>query len=408
MTTSGGAGPVTPWSIGVDIHVSDLAADRDANLLVAAAYGGALDLGLGPLPVPETDAALVAKYSPEGKILWTHVWMASGVQAVAADACGDIFVALTRVTTPAAGINPEKQTLTLAKLDSTGQPLWERSFHPEPIYGVSSLLVDARGDVAMSGYVTGLLELEGSAASTNDQDGNFVAVFSGATGHVRWSMATPGYGAVGIGLEASGDLFVSGDIARAGKAEILPFPSKDGSFPLLRLDASGAIKSITRTGASVPFDTNYARFAISPQGDVGVAGQCPVKNEQNQWCMIRFAADGSPGAQQILGKKNISKQEHARVAFDAERNLLMLSQTYDLKDPVTPYSEHLYLTTLAPSGAIVRANDWRSGGLVAPNALCVDPAGGVLIAARVDLIGSAAIDVGDGPRMPTIVARVAP
>lgn len=405
MPTSGSGGPVTPWSFGQNVGVASIENDRQGNVLLAGAYDAYLkipELGLSVRPEDETVAGFVVKLSPAGERIWIWIGDAMSVESIAVDDCGNTFVALVETTDPPTGV---KDVFTLAKLDSEGHEIWRRAFPPEPYFSPDRLLVDAHGDVVLYGAVQGLLELVDDGSPHVGVSTGFVAGFSGATGKGRWTKTIAGNSGVGMALDPAGDVVVLGDFLKIGDTTIAASASADGSVAIVRLDASGGVKSIARTGPAPDF--HAADLVMTPQGDVGASGKCAVANNEPQWCMARFAAGGAPAVRQIVGKKNISN-ESARVAFDAQGNLLLLSQTYDLQDPVTPYSEHLYLTRMSVTGEITRAEDWRSGGTVAPAALHVDPAGGILFAATTGLIAGAAIDVGDGPKSPTIVARLAP
>ena len=86
----------------------------------------------------------------------------------------------------------------------------------------------------------------------------------------------------------------------------------------------------------------------------------------------------------------------------------MPSESLTEDDPTTGAEERLYLTRMSPTGAILQAASWPTSGAVTPEALHVDPAGGLLFAANVGYIGGATIDVGEGPLTSTFLARHAP
>jgi hypothetical protein len=407
MTTSASGGPVTPWSRDYEMRVETLDTDRNGGIFLGGSYMGQADLGLGLLPAAKEGGNVVARVSADGTVLWNHAWTDSTGLAttIAADSCGDVFVA--RVL----ALDSGRQALTLAKLDSKGVLLWEHTYPDELSYKVFRLVVDAHGDVAMSGHIDGVLQLGDGAITATGGSTGFVALFSGGTGETRWTRPVEAASTIGIGAELSGDLFVTGNLSRVGGTGIAPSPTPDGSLPLARLGPSGDIKAITRTGPSPQSDTTTGAFVVSPQGDVGAAEMCRAPDESASWCVLRFASDGSPGVHQIVGEQNpwsSSWQDTARLTFDAEGNLLMLNQAFLTVNPAKPVSNRLNLTRMSPAGAILRADSWPSGGPAQPVALRVDSAGAVLFIVTIDINAGGTIDVGEGPLGLNFVARHAP
>lgn len=405
--TGGVVGPVVPWSRGYHMYVNDIATDRDAGVILGGPVRYTLlDLGSGPIDVPDTGGDFVAKLSPEGKVLWNRVWDGSSAPRVAADACGNVVVVRAPTEEPVPNVDLSKQTLIITKLDSEGHDLWERSFRLESDVKVIRVLVDARGDAVVLGTFKGSLNLgKGAFVSPATSPAIFVAGFAGATGKTLWHMDALAQGSVGMGVELSGDLFLAGHFTRVGKVPVNGDPTQGASVVLARLDPMSKVKSLKYTGTSTPFSASVV--IVSPQGDVGAVGNCPVTSNSKQWCMARFPADGSPAVQQMVGDSKLSDSS-GRAAFDAEGNLLTLSDAHNINDATMPYGDHLYLTTMSPTGAILRAEDWMFKGELTPEAIHIDPAGGILFAASLDNEADLGLDVGHGPVGPTIMARLAP
>ncbi|MFP2931495.1 hypothetical protein ACLESO_41180 [Pyxidicoccus sp. 3LG] len=71
-------GPVswTRFARGAGLELaSAVAQDRDGNVLTTVLFTGSADLGTGPLGSgePEVPGVVLAKYSPDGRLLWTKV-----------------------------------------------------------------------------------------------------------------------------------------------------------------------------------------------------------------------------------------------------------------------------------------------------------------------------------------------
>ena len=408
-TKSGSSSPISPWSRQYPIQLNAMDADPGGGLFLGGGYSGSPDLGLGSLAVASNRGDVVAKVSPDGTVLWNHAWSdASGAIALAADSCGDVFVA--RVLASRQGDEPDygNQKLWLAKLDSQGELLWEHSYPDEPSYQVFRLLVDARGDVVMSGHIDGTLDLGDPILTATGGATGFVGIFAGGTGETRWTRPIKAASSIGIGVEASGDLYVTGDISRFGGAGVLPQATPDGSLPLARLDPSGQLKAITRTGPSPDSTGKRGSFMVSPQGAVAAAEVCRTLDDMPAWCLLRFTSDGAPAARQIVGAQDpwlpISWSPAPQVTFDPQGNVVMLNAAVKVVKSTSSVSRFLNLTRMSPTGAILRAESWPSGSPVETYALRVDASGGVVFAVTAD----SGINVGDGPELGSFVARHAP
>ena len=394
---------VAPWSRGFDIQVSGATADRDAAVIVGAGFRDPeVDLGLGKLHGAETGGDVVAKFSPSGQILWNRSWDGPSAPVVATDACGNVFVARNPADDPTQDPDSSKRSLVVAKLDGDGHDIWQHAFHLEPRIQVTRILITAEGDAIMLGSYQGLIELGKDVLSSPAALTPFIAAFRGSTGETLWNVDVKTDGPIGVGLSSVGEIVVAGNFSRVGKSGVPTGAGPAGSFNVARLSAEGAVQSFAHTGASAP--VKAVRLVVSPQGDVGAAGLCPVQGAEGgaEWCMTRFPASGAAAAQQIIDHEPLHR-DSAQLAFDAGGNLLMLT---DELDPAGP--DHLHLATMSPDGAIVPAHDWPTTGGVTPISVEVDLAGGIVFTAVVGILGGATIDVGNGPISPGIVARIAP
>lgn len=407
-TTGGMVASVVPWSRGALVDISYATTDRDAAVIVGSTSSHSpIDLGLGPVGGAETGGDLVAKFSPEGQILWNRWWDGPSAPVVATDACGDVFVARNPSADPTMDPKYSARSLVIAKLDAEGHDLWQHSFHLEPKIQVSRILINADGDAIMLGGFQGLVELGKDVLSSPNAVAPFLAAFKGTTGETLWDVDVKADGPIGIGLSPEGEILVAGNFTRVGKLGVPPGSVPAGALAVARLSATGTAQSFAHTGASVPYTA--VRFAVSPQGDVGAVGLCPVMGSETgqEWCMTRYPASGAAASQHVIVSEPLSA-DRGQVAFDAQGNLLMLVSSFAPIVPNQNQYEHLYFTRMTPDGTISRAQDWPTTGTVTDRSLEVDPAGGLVLAAFVSGQGTSAIDVGNGPVASGVVARIAP
>ncbi|WP_437835802.1 hypothetical protein [Sorangium sp. So ce1153] len=137
-----------------------LAVDAGGNILVAGSFSGTVDYGKGPLVSTDGLDAFVAKYDPEGNILWNRAFGGRNEQQardVAADSRGNVLVAgdFNVEIDFGDGLN-ETVFLTnfVVKLDPEGGNLWEHECPCPGGDGASwkSVAVDANDHIALTGY----------------------------------------------------------------------------------------------------------------------------------------------------------------------------------------------------------------------------------------------------------------
>ena len=259
------------------------------NILVVGNYGGALDLGTGPLPYVPTSfnpALFIAKFSPTGQTQWAHGFSATYVRppegelehwavipmSVATDASGSLIVGGGYhgqmdlgggpLFAGPSSVYPEDPFPGgfVAKFSWSGQHLWSRSFeaggYTLPGW-VRTVATDASGNVLVGGQVSSNADLGDGQTGTRapfiakyDASGAFVwkRLFSGAYGEV---VGVQPLGTSGVAFTANlGESFTFGGTTHTGGSPSDPGGPDNVSGFTGTLSASGADGWIRGLGAA--------------------------------------------------------------------------------------------------------------------------------------------------------------
>ncbi len=171
----------------------NVAADPSGNIVVGGYFQGSIDFGGGPLACAGGIDIFLAKFDPTGQHIWSKRYGDAGYEQralVATDAAGNIYVAGLFTST----IDFGSGTLTgkgvtdiyLAKLDSSGNAIWSKSFGDAGDQRVNALAVNSAGNIAITGMYQGTLNFGGSTLTANSGSSwdFYVASFTSAGTHV--------------------------------------------------------------------------------------------------------------------------------------------------------------------------------------------------------------------------------
>jgi hypothetical protein len=198
---------------------SAIASDAAGNVLVAGGFDDTVDLGSGPLKSAGSSDVYVAKYSPDGELLWSRGFGGSGYQwaeAMAVDAAGNSVIIggihdgadFGDGYVPAAG----NTDFFVMKLDPSGNRLWSKQLGTAGYdYGMG-VAVDAKGAVLISGSFDGTLDLGGGALKFAGDEDLFFAKLAPDGAHV-FSRSFGGDGhdqGRGIAVGPAGNIVVAG------------------------------------------------------------------------------------------------------------------------------------------------------------------------------------------------------
>lgn len=170
-------------------HVEGLtvAPDSACNVILAATVTGTVGLGSSDLGVPDAPTAFVAKFDPEGAVLWSQAlphWRLRGKRAFAVDKDDSIVVGgvfrENLMPETAAEITDE---VTLMKLSDDGELVWSiqtKSNLPADVgyagafdKSVESVALDADGNIMLGGAFRGEIDMGGVTLSSIPQEIGF-------------------------------------------------------------------------------------------------------------------------------------------------------------------------------------------------------------------------------------------
>lgn len=202
-----------------------VAADAAGNIYIAGAFSSpSIVIGSTTLTTAGSSDIFVAKYDSAGNVLWATRAGSSGwdgASSIAVTAAGDIYIGGNYTsssitfglnTLPNFGYNDA----FVAKYNTSGTALWGKHIGEYLDELVSSLAVDAAGNVLVAGYYNSIDVLIGSTVIiTNAQDAVddiYLAKFS-PSGNVLWARGAGGWGndyASGVATDAAGNVYMTG------------------------------------------------------------------------------------------------------------------------------------------------------------------------------------------------------
>jgi hypothetical protein len=228
----------TEFGTGSGDFLNGIAVDSAGNNYVVGLTLGAYNGFSNPGGVPQ---GIVSKLSSTGTVEWLQQ-LEVGSQSTYVDAVvaagGNLYVAGT--SNDGTGISTQK--MFVAELDpSNGQTVWMRQYGPSE--SVSSLTVDANGDLIVAGVSSGAFP-----GSANGNSTPFVGKFSASSGAVIWmqqfpSLLTKGYVYIAqVTMSPDGSIVFGGALSPQNR--VVVGYGADSSAELLvgRLDdASGSV-----------------------------------------------------------------------------------------------------------------------------------------------------------------------
>lgn len=200
-------------------YVQAVDVDDAGQVIIAGTMWGTIDFGGGPLTSAGDGDVFVAKLTSDGAHLWSRRMGDPNYQlatSIAVDHSGNVAVAGTFIGQIDFGGGPLTSAgyfdIFLAKLGSTGEHLWSKSFGDADMQVTAVTAVDDLGNVVLAGAFDGRMEFDGGGLVSAGGRDIFVAKF-GPEGDYLWRAR---YGdsaeqsALAVTVDAPGNVIITG------------------------------------------------------------------------------------------------------------------------------------------------------------------------------------------------------
>jgi uncharacterized protein (TIGR03437 family) len=306
-------------------YAAGVATDPQGNVYVAGlTYSpdfpvtpGAMQTKIGSVGASD---AFVAKFAPDGKLLWSTYLGGTGddwATGVAVDAAGNVLVAgWTRSgdfpvfhavqATLNNGASPARYDAFVAKLDPTGAKLLYSTFlGGSGDDGANGLAVDASGNAYLAGVVQSPATFPGMKR-TPDIIGIFVTKLD-PQGALIYSFLHPYGSAAAIAVDASGSAYVAGTVSSfapansatqtfgvPGDAQAMVFKlSADGSREIYETTLGGSMRA---DGLAVAVDSAGAAYLAGTTSSVDFPLVRPLQSSLGARPLWKSADSGATWA----------------------------------------------------------------------------------------------------------------
>ena len=274
----GGTGTEKPKGIAVD---------AGNNIVITGYFGGTVSFG-GTALAGGSASGFLAKYSPSGTHLWSRRLTTSpnGVdegRAVAVDGAGNVIVGagFNFSTDFGAGswTSAGGADMVLAKYSSAGAYTWAKRIGGASDDFVQSVAVDTTtGEIAMTGYFAGSLNLGGGSTTSAGLNDAFIAKYSSTGAHVwsgRWGSTGEDKGA-GVAIDALGSVAVTGlftnNVDFGGGPLTNTGGNTSGDIFLVKLSATGVHLWSKGFGTAMAVNEMGNAVAFDDSGNVLLTG----------------------------------------------------------------------------------------------------------------------------------------
>lgn len=237
-----------------------LVTDLDGNAILLGSFTDSIDLGAGPLTSHGRDDFYLAKYAGDGRLLWAKAIGSTDIEhtnaGLAVDGSGNVYLA------GAYGMGVMNATLDLgggplraagytdsfvAKLDPGGAHVFSKRFGSVGHDYLTSLALDASGDIVVGGSFWGAVDLGGGTLDPGGAGVTWAGVLRlDKAGAYKWAV---GYYANGsrvtdLAVDENGAVAVTGGYVRMlqTRTTSLDAPDTRGRGFLLQIDAAGTEK----------------------------------------------------------------------------------------------------------------------------------------------------------------------
>lgn len=262
-----------------DAAMHGLGIDPAGNAVVTGGYETYIDFGSGPIQSPVLDGKadlFMVKLDPSGGVAWSKATGAAGTQygsAVALDTAGNAALAAYVEGSVDLGAGPVTvpNNLLIAKLDPGGSPLWTKPIGCGTPLGIG---VDAAGDIVVTGVFQNTCDFGGvQLTSVWGYDG-FVMKLDGS-GQTKWARQIGGIGydaAESVAITGTGNIVLAVQMELQLDAGCGEIRTNGGlsDVAVVILDPAGSCLYSQRFG-DLQYQYPYG-VAAGPAGRVAVTG----------------------------------------------------------------------------------------------------------------------------------------
>lgn len=268
-------------------HTFGVATSADGDVVLTGRVAGDIDFGGGLMTSAGGHDGFVAKFDPNGQMIWSKLFGGPGDQwgqRVAIDGQGNVIVvgqmeaattfggSCPGVTTPGSGFD-----VFVSKYDPNGNCVWAKGFGGAGEQNVQDVAVDGQGAILVVGGSAGNVQFGENPQLVNAGGFDVFVAKLDPQGVAIWSKPLGDAGdqsAIGVATNPQGDVVVTGQFAGTiNFSGGTPFQSTNALYDafVAKFDGSGAhIWSKSFGGAGT--DSGYG-VSVDGAGSVLVAGQ---------------------------------------------------------------------------------------------------------------------------------------
>ncbi|AKT39094.1 hypothetical protein [Chondromyces crocatus] len=342
----------------------DVAVFRDGSVAVTGRFDNSIDFGGGPLQASTTDL-FVAMFSRDGDHLWSRDSGGSGAGgALVADAKSmDLWITgnYGGNFNLGGGPLPSAGGLYVARLTKSGGHVWSRGLSSNA-YG-QHIGVDGSGNAVVAGAFSTPVDLGGGPLPHSGGNDFYLLKLSPAGTHL-WSKALSGGEVVGIAVDGSGHVVLSGYFSgslQIGAMQMTSTGHPQNTLPdafLIKLAPDGSVLWSQHVGT--PGTDICRKPAVDPLGNIALAcwmdGPADIGGRVLEGSLLlKLDPDGKylwsatmRGPNGSLGVEDVAAPDSEHIVLSGE-----LSNTFDLgAGPMTSvtYRDLIVARFLVPAG----------------------------------------------------------